>query len=168
MSQKNCFKNQLFLVWQFCIVFHGDVKYLLVLFKSNYCVLISVVTIHRCIDESRYLSRHMYCDTVCNNRDTRDLATFLRFLFECLTDINCQSAKNYQCRMSSHPQQTAGSYSQLKVSNYVACPSSATNGVMTNVLSVVTGSSSLDSSRRRVSTLVIVFFACDFRGPGKT
>ena len=23
-------------------------------------------------------------------------------------------------------------------------------------------------SRRRVSTLVIVFFACDFRGPGKT
>ena len=74
----------------------------------------SVVTIHRCIDESRYLSRDMYRDTVCNNRDTRDLATFLRFLFECLTDINCQSAKNYQCRMSSHPQQTAGSYSQLK------------------------------------------------------
>ena len=100
----------------------------------------SVVTIHRCVDESRYLSRDMYRDTVCNNRDTRDLATFLRFLFECLTDINCQSAKNYQCRMSSHPQQTAGSYSQLKVSNYAACPSSATNGVMTNVLSVVTGS----------------------------
>ena len=74
----------------------------------------SVVTIHRCIDVSRYLSRDMYRDTVCNNRDTRDLATFLRFLFECLTDINCQSAKNYQCRMSSHPQQTAGSYSQLK------------------------------------------------------
>ena len=97
----------------------------------------SVVTIHRCIDESRYLSRDMYRDTVCNNRDTRDLATFLRFLFECLTDINCQSAQIYQCHMSSHPQQTAGSYSQLKVSNYVACPSSATNGVMTNVLSVV-------------------------------
>ena len=74
----------------------------------------SVVTIHRCIDVSRYLSRDMYRDTVCNNRDTRDLATFLRFLLECLTDINCQSAKNYQCRMSSHPQQTAGSYSQLK------------------------------------------------------
>ena len=30
------------------------------------------------------------------------------------------------------------------------------------------GPGSLDSSRRRVSTLVIVFFACDFRGPGKT
>ena len=74
----------------------------------------SVVTIHRCIDVSRYLSRDMYRDTVCNNRDTRDLVTFLRFLFECLTDINCQSAKNYQCRLSSHPQQTAGSYSQLK------------------------------------------------------
>ena len=72
----------------------------------------SVVTIHRCIDVSRYLSRDMYRDTVCNNRDTRDLATL--FLFECLTDINCHSAKDYQCRMSSHPQQTAGSYSQLK------------------------------------------------------
>ena len=77
-------------------------------------IITSVVTIHRCIDVSRYLSRDMYRDTVCNNRDTSDLATFLRFLFECLTDINCQSAKNYQCHMSSHPQQTAGSYSQLK------------------------------------------------------
>ena len=27
---------------------------------------------------------------------------------------------------------------------------------------------SLESSRRRVSILVIVFFACDFGGPGKT
>ena len=72
------------------------------------------LVLSRFIDESRYLSRDLYRDTVCNNRDTRDLATFLRFLFECLTDINCQSAKNYQCRMSSHPQQTAGSYSQLK------------------------------------------------------
>ena len=78
------------------------------------CLLSSVVTNHRCIDVSRYLSRDMYRDTVCNNRNTRDLATFLRFLFECHTDINCLSAKNYQCRMSSHPQQTAGSYSQLK------------------------------------------------------
>ena len=122
----------------------------------------------RFIDASRYLSRDMYRDTVCNNRD---LATFLRFLFECITDINCQSAKNYQCPMSSHPQQTPpppGSYSQLKSIKLCRMWSSATNGVMTNVLSVVTGSSSLDSSRRRVSTLVIVFFACDFRGPGKT
>ena len=99
----------------------------------------------------------MYRDTVCNNRDTRDLATFLRFLFECLTDINCQSAKNYQCRMSSDPQQTAGSYSQLKSIKLcgMSVISNKINGVMTNVLSVVTGSSSLASSRRRVSTLVI-------------
>ena len=60
----------------------------------------------RCIDVSRYLSRDSYRDTLCKNRDTRDLATFLRFLFECSTDINCQSAKNYQCGMSSHRQQT--------------------------------------------------------------
>ena len=62
----------------------------------EYMACISVVTIHRCIDVSRYLSRDMYRDTVCNNRDTCDLATFLRFLLECLTDINCQSAKKYQ------------------------------------------------------------------------
>ena len=127
----------------------------------------SVVTIHRCINVSRYLSRDMYRDTGCNNRDTRDLATFLRFLFECLTDINCQSAKNYQCRMSSHPQQTAGSYSQLKSIKLCRMSVISKNGVMTNVLSVVTGSSSLDSSRRRVSTLAIVFFACDFADLGK-
>ena len=88
--------------------------YLLHILLNKIRLTTSVVTIHRCIDESRYLSRDMYHDTVCNNRDTRDLATFLHFLFECLTDINCQSAKHYQCRMSSHPQQTAGSYSQLK------------------------------------------------------
>ena len=125
----------------------------------------SVVTIHRCIDVSRYLSRDMYRDTVCNNRDTCDLATFLRFLLECLTDINCQSAKNYQCRMSSHPQQTASSYSQLN-SIKLCCMSVISNIIWSYDLSVVTGSSSLDTSRRRVSTLTIVFFACDFRRPG--
>ena len=147
-------------------------------------MFISVVTIHRCIDESRYLSRDMYRDAsmnrdtchaiciaiqfVCNNRDTRDLATFLRFLFECLTDINCQSAKNYQCCMSSHPQQTACSYSQLKSIKLYRMSVISNKWSYDYVLSVVTRSSSLDSSRRRVSTLAIVFFACDFRGPGKT
>ena len=103
----------------------------------------------------------MYHDTVCNNRDTRDLATFLHFLFECHTDINCQSAKNYQCRMSSHPQQTAGSYSQLK--SIKLCCMSVIRNKWSYDLSVVTRPSSIiDSSRRRVSTLVIVFLACDF------
>ena len=129
-------------------------------------VLGSVGTIHRCIDVSRYLSRDMYHGTVCNNRDTRDLATFLHFLFECHTDINCQSAKNYKCRMSSHPQQTTGSSSRLK--SIKLCRMSVISNRWSYDLSVVTGSSSLDSSRRRVSTLVIVFLACDFRGPGKT
>ena len=118
----------------------------------------------RFIDASMY--RDMYRDTVCNNRDTRDLATFLRFLFECHTDINCQSAKNYQCRMSSHRQQTAGSYSLLK--SIKLCRMSVISNKWSYDLSVVTGHSSLDSSRRRVSTLVIVFLACYFRGPGKT
>ena len=102
-------------------------------------IYISVVTIHRCIDVSRYLSRDMYRDTVCNNRDTRDLATFLRFLFECHTDINCQSAKNYQCRMSSRPQQTAGSYSQLK--SIKLCRMSVISNKWSYDLSVVTGPS---------------------------
>ena len=113
----------------------------------------------RLIDAS--MSRDMYRDTVCNNRDP---ATLLRFLFECHTDIHCQSAKNYQCRMSSHPQQTAGSSSQLK--SIILCRMSVISNKWSYDLSVVTGPSSLDSSRRRVSPLVIVFFACDFRGPG--
>ena len=105
----------------------------------------SVVTIHRCIDVSRYLSRDMYRDTVCSNRDTRDLATFLRFLFECHTDINCKSAKNYQCRMSSRRQQTAGSYSLLK--SIKLCRMSVISNKWSYDLSVVIGHSSLDSSR---------------------
>ena len=39
------------------------------------CQLVSA----RFIDASRYLSRDSYRDTLCKNRDTRDLATFLRF-----------------------------------------------------------------------------------------
>ena len=81
-----------------------------------------------------------------------------------VTDINCQSAKNYQCCMSSHPQQTAGSYSRLK--SIKLCHMSVISNKWSYDLLVVTGPSSLDSSRRRVSTLVIVFLACDFRGPG--
>ena len=42
-------------------------------------VTVSVGTIHRCINVSRYLSHDLFRDTVCKNRDTRDLATFLRF-----------------------------------------------------------------------------------------
>ena len=38
----------------------------------------SVGTIRRCIDVSRYLSRDSYRDTVCKNRDTRDLACWLK------------------------------------------------------------------------------------------
>ena len=129
-------------------------------------IVVEYIVSSRFIDASRYLSRDMYRDTVCNNRDTSDLATFLRFLFECHTDINCQSAKNYQCPMSSHPQQTTGSSSQLK--SIKLCGMSVISNKWSYDLSVVTGPSSLDSSRRRVSTLVIVFFACDFRGPGKT
>ena len=33
-------------------------------------ICISVGTIHRCIDASRYLSRDSYRDTVCKYRDT--------------------------------------------------------------------------------------------------
>ena len=102
--------------------------------------------------------------TACNNRNTRDLATFLRFLFECHTDINCQSAKNYQCCMSS--QQTASSYSQLK--SIKLCRMSVISNKWSYYLSVVTGPSSLDSSRRRDSILVIVFLACDFPDLGQT
>ena len=56
----------------------------------------------QCIDVSRYLSRDSYCDTVFKNSDTRDLATFLHFLFERHTNITAcsssqrQSAKKYQ------------------------------------------------------------------------
>ena len=56
----------------------------------------------RFIDVSRYLSRDSYRHTVCKNCDTRDLATFWRFLFEHHTNITAcsssqrQSAKTYQ------------------------------------------------------------------------
>ena len=66
---------------------------------------------HRCIAiiVTRYVSRY----SLQQSRYPRS-CNILAFLIECHTDINCQSAKNYQCRMSSHPQQTAGSSSQLK------------------------------------------------------
>ena len=67
---------------------------------------------HRCIAilVTRYVSRF----SLQQSRYPRSCNILAFFLFECHTDINCQSAKNYQCRMSSHPQQTAGSSSQLK------------------------------------------------------
>ena len=93
-------------------------------------------SMHRCIAilVTRYVSRY----SLQQSRYPRS-CNILAFLFECHTDINCQSAKNYQCRMSSHPQQTAGSSRQLK--SIKSCCMSlsrhlATNGVMTCQLSL--------------------------------
>ena len=52
----------------------------------------SVSTIHRCINVLWYFSHDSYRDTVCKNRNTRDLATFLRFLFECRTKMKYKTA----------------------------------------------------------------------------
>ena len=106
---------------------------------------------------SRFIDASMYRDTchaICIAIQFATIAIPAILQHSCVfTDINCQSAKNYQCPMSSHPQQTASSYSQLKSIKLCRLSVITTNGVMTNVLSVVTGS----SSRRQVSTLAIVF-----------
>ena len=106
----------------------------------------SVGTIHRYIDVSRYLSRDMYRDTVCNKRDTSDLATFLRFLFECPTDTNCQSSKTYQCRMSKSSTTNRRFIQSLK--SIKLCGMSVISKKWSYDLSVVTEPTCLDSSRR--------------------
>ena len=79
-------------------------------------------------------------------RDTRYLATFLRFLFERHTNITA---------CSSSQRQPAKKY-QLMLN----VMSLATNGVMTCQCTYLP----VDTDRDGI--LVIVFLACDFRGPG--
>ena len=102
----------------------------------------SVSTMHRCI-AIRFVSRYTL-------PESRSCNIFAFFLFECPTDINCQSAKNYQCHMSSHPQQTTGSTCELKTIKL--CPMSPSrHQQQMELLVVVNVPSSLDTSRHQDS-----------------
>ncbi len=69
---------------------------------------------HRPLVSSRFIDASMYRDTchaICIAIQFATIAILAILQHSCLfylnvSDINCQSAKNYQCRMSSHPQQT--------------------------------------------------------------